>query len=284
MTVSSLEALVETCFPERSLVHVSRPDGGKLSETRLLELDDGRQLVCKYGGWNAWTGETIEPELTDWVERTLDLPVPALFDAGTIRTAAGEQRYGLYERLDGAPLSQQYRALERSQRRAVVSAAGRLLGRLHSRTAAARVGGLTVDGDTLQVRRSTRRQPVSDGTLAVLASQGPATEQCRPVLTHGDYRPSNLLVAQQDPTAITGIIDWQNAHVTHDEYALARAEIRFVDRQPFGPSERSRLRNALREGYRSANELGSAYPDRAGLFKLLWLGSTLSFYLSTLGR
>jgi aminoglycoside phosphotransferase (APT) family kinase protein len=94
----------------------------------------------------------------------------------------------------------------------------------------------------------------------------------QPVLSHGDLFPGNLLV---DGGTITGVLDWGNAHVTTAGYALARAEMRFVDWFRFQGPERRRLRTALREGYREHRSLPPAYPELAGFYKTLWLGQSV---------
>src|ERR1700735_5853801 len=36
---------------------------------------------------------------------------------------------------------------------------------------------------------------------------------CRPALSHPDFHFSNILVSQQDPTVVTGIVDWEFASI-----------------------------------------------------------------------
>jgi hypothetical protein len=36
---------------------------------------------------------------------------------------------------------------------------------------------------------------------------------CRPTLFHPDFHTSNILVSQQDPTLVTGIVDWEFASI-----------------------------------------------------------------------
>ncbi|EMA37599.1 phosphotransferase family protein [Halobiforma nitratireducens] len=101
---------------------------------------------------------------------------------------------------------------------------------------------------------------------------------CDPVLTHGDYQPSNLLVDGDDRGTITAVLDWGNAHVTHAGYALARAEARFVDchARALSPGERGRLQQVFRDSYAAVpgvaleGESESEFDRRATLYKLLW--------------
>lgn len=67
-----------------------------------------------------------------------------------------------------------------------------------------------------------------------------------PVLDHGDFRPENLLV---DDESVVAVLDWGNAQVTHHGFALARAEVRFVDRPARSPDERVDLQERFRTAY-----------------------------------
>ena len=98
----------------------------------------------------------------------------------------------------------------------------------------------------------------------------------RPVLTHGDYRPGNLLVDERG--SITAVLDWGNAHVTHAGYALAHAEAQFVDIHRLPRAERERLRRVFRTAYAEYAPLPADFDRHAPRYKGLWLGQSVANY------
>jgi aminoglycoside phosphotransferase (APT) family kinase protein len=263
--LSRVERVVERALG-RSVESVDRPPGGRMAETYLLALDgDPGRVVCKFGGPSVRTGEVIEPFVVELVSRTTTLPVPAVLASGTLREGNRQTRWALYEFRAGEPPD--YHSLSAQQRGRIVREVGEVLGQLHARHQFERTGGLARDGQRLVVRdpaglhvpeRGRRRLPWWPG-------------DSQPVLTHGDLFPDNLLV---DPDGrITAVLDWGNAHVTTAGYALARAEMRFVDWSLFPASERRRLRDRLRAGYRQHRSLPVDYRP-ATAHKLLWLAQS----------
>ncbi|ELZ02902.1 aminoglycoside phosphotransferase [Natrialba chahannaoensis JCM 10990] len=261
------------------------------------------RVVCKLGGASVWTGDVIEPLVLGQVSELSSLPVPAVIASGSIEIDSGDglasgDRWALYEFRDGQNAGECYHTHGATARRRLVAQAGTALGQLHSlgeddsELEFDRVGGLARDTGTEETaetqRRKTRTARKNAGTLeltelecwhaldppARLRSALPVPlagdDGCRPVLTHGDFQPSNLLVTPAGD--ITAILDWGNAHVTHDEYALARAEVRFVDlhARRFSRAERERLRTAFRRGYTAHAPLSDEFDERAPSYKLLW--------------
>ncbi|AGB35954.1 phosphotransferase family protein [Natronococcus occultus] len=262
----------------------SRPDQGSVAETVVLELaDEPGRAVCKRGGASVWTGDVIEPSVVARVGRETPLPVPDVLASGTLAGGPDEptNRWALYEFLPGRNPGLEYATLEPAVRRRLVREAGELLGRLHATSSLAfdRVCGLAREDGRLRPREPTGWHamdpgPVLDGLPVPLAGD----PDCRPVLTHGDYQPSNLLV--EDDGSIVGVLDWGNAHVTHAEYALARAEARFVDvhARALDRDERARLRTAFRTGYAREARLEPDATRRLRTYKLLWLAQSAANY------
>ncbi|ELY91138.1 aminoglycoside phosphotransferase [Natrialba hulunbeirensis JCM 10989] len=295
ITATALESTLdlESSPPIQSC---SRPAAGSVAETFVVALetssDENRQVpavpervVCKLGGASVWTGEVIEPLVLEWVSKSSSLPVPAVIVTGSVdidedQGLARNDRWALYEFRRGQNAGKIYHCLASDDRRQLVARAGTLLGRLHSLSerdpqfAFDRVGGLARDSDSgaleLTELECWHALDPPTGLRSALPVPLAGDDGCRPVLTHGDFQPSNLLVT---PTGeITAILDWGNAHVTHAEYALARAEVRFVDlhTRRFSRAERERLRTAFRRGYAARATLSSNFDERALSYKLLW--------------
>ncbi|TYL39608.1 aminoglycoside phosphotransferase [Natronococcus pandeyae] len=288
MTGDVLERIVEAAL-ETELRSSRRPAAGSVADTVLLDLaDEPTQAVCKRGGRNVWTGDVIEPLVLELVGSETDLPVPAVLASGSLEgrslerdSAGGLDRWALYEFLPGENPGLRYRGLEPTVRRRLVREAGELLGRLHATPSLAfdHVGGLARDGATLRLCEpngwhAIDLQPAIERLPVPLAGD----PDCRPVLTHGDYQPSNLLTAATGE--ITGVLDWGNAHVTHAEYALARAEARFVDLHAahFDRGERDHLRNAFRTGYTRHARVDPGIDRRLPIYKLLWIAQSGANY------
>lgn len=279
-----VERIVDAAL-ECSVRSWETPDGGRVADTYLLGLDgDPGRAVCKIGGPSVRTRDVIEPLVLRLVADTTDLPVPAVLATGTVRDGDGaEDRWALYEFLDGRTPTP-YRALDAPVRRRIVAEAGSILGRLHAAHPFDRTGGLARDGDRLVIRDPDGVHFPERGRR--LARRHPACREqdWQPVLTHGDLFPGNLLVDESG--GITGLVDWGNAHVTTAGYALARAEMRFVDWFRFPGPERRRLRGALRTGYRRHRPLPPDYRTLAGAYKALWLAQSVErvFRVARTGR
>ncbi|MFC7058342.1 phosphotransferase enzyme family protein [Halovenus salina] len=244
--------------------------GGRVAQTYLLELDSGPgRAVCKLGGPSVRTGDVIEPLVLELVTETTEIVAPSVLASGLVRENGSTTRWALYEFLDGSPPTP-FPSLGDDCSR-ILRDAGAMLGELHATHAFDRTGGLARNGDDLVVERPAGVWiPEQGRRLAEHA--GCDTEDWQPVLTHGDLFPGNLLVDD----GATAVLDWGNAHVTTAGYALARAEMRFVDW--FWPSlsaaTREQLRHELREGYRRYRPLPPDYETLGTAYKLLWLGQS----------
>ncbi|PSQ46183.1 aminoglycoside phosphotransferase [Halobacteriales archaeon SW_7_65_23] len=256
-----------------------RATGGRMAETYLLGLDgDPARAVCKLGGPSVRTGDVVEPPVLRLVTATTDLPAPAVFASGTLRreraseAAARDARpasdyWGLYEFRDGDPPTP-FDALDADVRQGIVRETGAFLAQLHAAHQFERTGGLgRTDGNLQICEHAGLNAPDLARRLAERRSGADPVDR-QPVLTHGDLFPGNLLVADGK---ITAVLDWGNAHVTTAGYALARAEMRFVDWFRFPSGERRALRTALRKGYRQYREIPADYERHASAYKLLWL-------------
>ena len=250
----------------RSVESVERPSGGRVAETVLLTLDgDPGRVVCKFGGPSVRTGDVIEPFVLELVSQTTTLPVPAVLASGTLREGDRQTRWALYEFREGD--TPDYRSLSAQRRGHIVSEVGAILGQLHARHQFERTGGLARDGQRLVVCDPAGLHIPEQGRRWLPWWSGDS----QPVLTHGDLFPDNLLI--DSGGSITAVLDWGNAHVTTAGYALARAEMRFIDWYLFPGSERRRLRNRLRAGYRQHRSLPAEYRPTVA-HKLLWLAQS----------
>jgi len=259
---------------DRSVRSSSRATAGRVGETHLLELGgEPARAVCKIGGPSARTGEVIEPLVTRLVTATTGLPCPSVLASGVFRDdGAAESRWALYEFRAGTPPTP-VRTLDPSAQAGIVREVGAMLGELHATHQFEHTGGLGRQGDELVFRSQTGLNLPERGRGLARRYPGCDPREWQPVLTHGDLFPGNLLV--DGDGEVTALVDWGDAHVTTAGYALARAELRFVDWFRFGAPERDRLRRALRRGYRQYRPLPRDYSTVAGFYKLLWLGESL---------
>lgn len=278
-----------------------RPAAGSVAETYVLDLEgEPNRVVCKIGGASVWTGGVVEPAVCRLVGERTPLAAPEVLASG--RFAGGSRgserpgptgasdplsRWALYEFVDGENPAPWCDRRDRAIRRRTVTDAGVILGRLHAWSRSEhgfdRTGGLERDpGGSTGLRLRDPIQPsVVDGLSASRGSPRRPTT-ARPVLCHGDFQPDNLLVSSDG--SIAAVVDWGNAHVAPAEYAVARAEARFVDRfRSLPPAERACLRHAFRRGYREHAALEDGYPDRAPIYKGLWLAQS-SLNLAAVAR
>ena len=247
--------------PETDLCAAVSATQGRVAETYLLTLsDEPRRAVCKIGGPSVRTGDVIEPLVVDLVQTTTALPAPAVLATGTV----GGCRWAVYEFCGGE--SPAYRTLEPTDREQITRQVGTVLGQLHTTHQFDRIGGLARADDRLVV--TTPFRPWLPEAVRRLLPTG---REYEPVLCHGDLFPGNLLA---EGGQLTGVLDWGNAHVSTPGYALARAEMRFVDWFRFSAAERDRLRGTLRAGYREHRPLPPAYETVAGIWKATWLGQS----------
>lgn len=265
-----VERIVETALSS-SVRGCEQATGGRVAQTYILDLDgDPGRAVCKLGGPSVRTGDVIEPLVVELVGETTAVPAPTVLASGLLRTEPAT-RWALYEYLDGAtPTPFPTRGDARFR---VVRQTGAMLGEVHATHQFDRTGGLVRDGDELAVERPDGLWiPEQGRRLADHAGCDPGDWQ--PVLTHGDLFPGNLLATDGD---VTAFLDWGNAHVTTAGYALARAEMRFVDWfwRALSGVTRARLRRELREGYREHRPLPPDYETIGTAYKLLWLGQSV---------
>lgn len=238
----------------QSITDWRQPGDGANAETYIVESDDRAQpVVYKGAGASVWTGDVIEPLVTDYVDERTTLPVPTVLAHGT---GSPHGRWAVYEYCAGDSL----RGANGSHRRQLLRAAGRLLGRLHAQLPGTQLGRLACRDGALVVTADA-------GVLATPLGRRlkPAADR-QPVIHHGDYHPGNILVSDGQ---ITGMLDWGNAYVTDADYAAAVGELRCVELVSTGP--RKPLRQAFRRGYQEHNSLGPGYRYKAPGYKLLWV-------------
>jgi aminoglycoside phosphotransferase (APT) family kinase protein len=265
MQPPTVEQVVETAL-DRDVRSCEPAKAGRMAETYLLTLagPPGR-VVCKFGGSSVRTRDVVEPPVVRLVDRTTDLPVPTVLETGRLPEAG--RRWAVYEFRDGTTPTP-FDRLGLPVREALLRDVGSALARLHATHQFEQAGGLARAGDDLRI--CTPRGLHVPGKARELLQRMPGRRWTdpQPVLTHGDLYPGNLLVEDGE---LTALLDWGNAHVTTAGYALARAELRFVDWFRPGREERASLRAALRAGYRRHRTLPRDYPRLATLHKTLWL-------------
>jgi aminoglycoside phosphotransferase (APT) family kinase protein len=266
-----VETIVETAL-DCTVCACETATGGRVAQTYLLELDgEPSRVVCKIGGPSVRTGAVIEPLVVALVTETTTIHCPECLGAGQLRDETDTPtHWALYEFCRGA-VPTPFDELDVARQRRIVRQTGAMLGELHATHQFDRTGGLGRDGDSLTIETPAGLYVPERGRE--IARQHPAIDpsEWQPVLTHGDLFPGNLLV---EGDTVTAFLDWGNAHVTTAGYALARAEMRFVDWFRFAADRRAVLTDALRKGYCEHRPLPPDYETLGTAYKLLWLGQS----------
>jgi aminoglycoside phosphotransferase (APT) family kinase protein len=265
-----VEQIVETAL-DTSVLSCDEATGGRVAQTYLLDVvgDPGR-VVCKLGGPSVRTGDVIEPLVVRLVTETTTLPCPACLASGRLRGGDTPSHWALYEFCAGS-VPTPFDTLNEQRQRRLVRQVGEMLGELHATHQFDRTGGLGLTEETLTIQTPAGLYVPERGRE--IARHRPACDpdDWQPVLTHGDLFPGNVLA--EDGT-VTAFLDWGNAHVTTAGYALARAEMRFVDWFRFEQSRRATLRDELRHGYAQYRPIPPDYESLGTAYKLLWLGQS----------
>ncbi len=245
------------------VVRCERPETGAVADTFLLWLAGSpSRAVCKFGGANVWSGDVIEPEIVTQIRSTTPLPVPQVLASGSMPRRNGPSRWALYEFLPGDQPTPEMLDTE------LLWQVGKNLGELHAAFSYNRCGEFIKERGDLVIRPPMRRNLVAS-PLAASVGLSAST----PVLDHGDYQPSNLLV---DEGKLTAVLDWGNAHITDAGYALTRAEIRFIDLPSLPNPRTDACRRAFRDGYISgAGCLPPDYHNRFNRYRLLWMAQSV---------
>ncbi len=273
-TVPARVDLIVAAALDRSIRSGVRASGGRVAETYLLDVDGppGR-VVCKLGGPSVRTGNVIEPDVVRLVRDTTGLPCPAVIASGQVRDGSDSATpWAVYEFREGDPPTP-FPEVVPAVREDIVETVGAMLGELHATHRFPRTGGIGRRGERLVIRSPAGLDVPTRGRQLARRWPGWDVPEGQPVLSHGDLFPGNLLVTESG--SVSALLDWGNAHVPTAGYALARAELRFIDWFRFGDGERERLRRALQGGYRRHRHLPPDYETAAAFYKCLWLGQSL---------
>jgi aminoglycoside phosphotransferase (APT) family kinase protein len=205
-----------------AVVEAAPLGNGASRRTWAVDLDDARAVVVREDpgtGPVAGTPLTLGREALVYLALSgAPVPVPTL-----LATRADGQAL-LFTRVPGTDVLKE---LSVDERQSVACDYGRCLGRLHaSDLGLASLGWGGNDDPThadialwrsiLDSRCGTTPTPVSAPALDWLASHVP--DNTRTSLCHGDAGPGNFL---HDAGAVTGLVDWEFAHVgdPHDDLA-----------------------------------------------------------------
>lgn len=266
-----VEQIVETAL-DTSVRSCEEATSGRVAQTYLLDVarDPGR-VVCKLGGPSVRTGDVVEPLVVRLVTQTTTLPCPECLASGRLRGDDIPTHWALYEFREGS-VPTPFDELDEQRQRRLVRQTGEMLGELHATHQFDRTGGLGRTGDRLTIQTPAGLYVPERGRE--IARHHPACDpdDWQPVLSHGDLFPGNVLIKDE---TVTAFLDWGNAHVTTAGYALARAEMRFVDWFRFGTSRGTTLQDELCRGYTEYRPIPPDYESLGAAYKLLWLGQSV---------
>lgn len=270
---SYIEDIIANEF-QTSIQSCNVPSNGRIGEIYILKLDNKPlQVVCKLGGPSIRTGDIVEPQVIQLVQSIADIPVPEVYATGEFggKTRLGKH-YAIYEFVDGNVPSP-FNLLNQNIRRQVVFEIGCILGKLHKSRQFTRIGGLHCsESNKIYINDPNGINFPKQGRRLVGYHPRLRNHDWEPVLSHGDLFPENLLI--NDDGSICALLDWGNAHITTAGYALARAEMRFIDWFQFSSRESVCLRKILRDGYKQYRSFPPDYPSFNNFYKSVWLAQS----------
>lgn len=273
-TIRSMVAAVRPEWTVRVVEPCERGSGVLYFLT--VGTDDGiREIVLKYCRFADANGFLTEPRVLSLVAGDTGVPVPrveAVVDEHDDLPAP----YFLMERREGTPMPETVRDGDRLV--GIARDAGRYLGAVHRLREFDAFGrlGPAEGGDGLAVADPTDAwaewfhevavaplDRLDDTRFSDLVPElrrrfDAVRDRLRrgdptPVLCHGEYRPDNLLVGDDDRTA--AVLGWRTALAAPAEYDLARTESHLAGGRTPDDEVRRRLRDALYEGYDRTNRL-----------------------------
>lgn len=288
------ERAVEHAFPNATVANVADVSG-LVKTTCIVQRSHEDDLVVSYcADEELETSFESELETIEFVAERTNLPVPTVYHDDFEGDAISHPCM-ITERLPGYNPNYRFKYLPVETKRKILRQIGRCLGELHDETFDA-FGTLTRSTDGLEVAasRSWRDTLVSildrqldgmaDGPFddlrervraTVLEHQALLEVDDSPSLLHHDLRPANVLV---EGDVVTGIVDWERALAGHAEFDLFETERNFLDIEFHTEQARTRVEDALFEGYRSRQDLRSGWKRRRALYRIVYLTETMWFY------
>lgn len=249
--------------------------GGKRTSNYRIELENGKYLLLRV---YPEKGDVSDKEAEVYAQLQGRVPVPIVFGKGTTRFGHG---YLLMSYLGGQPLAEKIReGAEISE--ILMTHVGQCLGRIHDRTYESE-GLLDEDlnltpglppildwyAHFLQGRPGRKLGEAWSARIdeLVCASKEDLKRMTSEfVLTHGDFRPANLLVSGD---SVTGVLDW--------EFVLSAP--RYFDMGQWVREEEwlsGEMKAAFSKGYEEA--AGVALPDDwERLARLMDIATMMSF-------
>ena len=199
------EAPLRAFLGSRAVVAAGILPGGRINSNYRVDLSDGTRVVVRYYGKGS---PAVERAAMDLVKGRL--PVPEILDAG--------ESWAVMRFLPGEPLAI-HPAAARAAGRALATVASVALPWPGTFGAGGAITPFPFDGLAGFIREAMGRA----GVGAILGSRRVASverllvreagrmseiDACS-VLSHGDFNPANILVADGQ---VTGVLDWEFAH------------------------------------------------------------------------
>lgn len=278
-----------------------------LNAVYRVDLADGTRLALKVATVVEDEDARPEPRVLDRIARETDVPVPEVVAAVDPENSPLGAAFYLAEFFDGRNVPDA-RTLDPGVHERVVAESGHHLAGIHSVDVPSRVGRLrVVDGD-LRVPDpdpgwDAAFRNVAWGRVAKLRGEGPLADAdarfadladraasalaefpeavddaVEPVLLHGDYRPSNLVLSPPgERPSIRAVID-VGGDVGDGLFDLAVAEAGLVDVPVTDPNRQAELRETLRASYREHGHADDAFETRYPYYRLYALVKCLGAF------
>jgi len=296
-----VERALSRAFPERAVEGTSPVPGSDRPGNAAVRVAfaDGEVAYLKLardGGSRARERLARDAAAMRYARWHADVRVPEVLAAdpeGDRPTATGDGAAAEPERcpgfvataaLSGTAIATDWPAESTVARATVLRAVGRALAGVHEADAFgghARIRDGDADGldldrgswstvlsATLSARADAlfadRFRDCHERVLALVDSNRTRLDAAPATLVHDDPRPENCLVDSDGP----GLVDWETAMVGDPALDVARAEAQYVERADVADDDASRLRRALRAGYRDrAGTLPVGFGDRYPLYR-----------------
>lgn len=268
--------IVADVFPEATIESVDPTRTGNFKQTVVVELENHNTVVVQF---RRLDHGALEPEakVTEVIGERTEVPVPPIVGVGTVGSIA----YLLTERVPGVNLHDRYESLPREDRIALTRTMGRFLAALHATFSFDTYGSVVPNNGSLHTpgETSTWQGWLQDYLEAGLSALPDSLQEMRPAIKSvaesqlselptaptprlypWDFRPGNILLAEDDPSGIqiAAVLDWGDPLAAHRELSMAKAEYLIADWYA-DDQLADRLRSAFYSGYTNRLSISEDY-------------------------
>ncbi|KAF3491941.1 uncharacterized protein GIQ15_01458 [Arthroderma uncinatum] len=221
------EKVLSLCPSATSIESCQKLEGG-FSKVLILKTDNGRDIVVKFPTSVAGSARHVtnsEVATITYLQCKTQVPIPAILDWSDDPTNPVGSAYIIMEHVGGVLLQEAWEDMSFEEkikcigaictRRDLSSYASALIDSGLSRLPPADHPILRQNQASYQgsVDRHLELLKVGQATISELIKHPKIQSNATPTLFHPDLHKRNIFVSKDDPTTVTGIIDWQCASI-----------------------------------------------------------------------